>query len=154
MPIIYILKNIYSTIFFNSIDKILNHINSNMNLKWNAEIFNSKIEIDINGNSYITLYDYEYDAMNVHIFDVDNFENVSFIEYSIGTCYDYDIYVGTSSNFWCNIMNDLRNNYINYKNISIEVEDKLSSNCKNIIVQYSVKLSFKTYTFMYNITYE
>lgn len=154
MPTIYILKNIFSTIFFNSLNKILNHVNSNMNLNWNIEIFNSKIELDTDGNSYITLYDYEYDIMNVHIFEVDNFENISFIEYSVGTCYDYDIYLGMSTNFWCNIMNDLRNNYIKNKNISIEVEDKSLLNYKSINVKYSVNFSFRSYNFIYDIIYE
>ncbi len=33
MPTIYILKNIFFIKFFNSLDKLLKHINSNMNLK-------------------------------------------------------------------------------------------------------------------------
>jgi hypothetical protein len=154
MPTIYILKNIFSIKFFNSLDKILNHINENMNLKWDEEIFNLNIEIDSDGNPYITLYDYEYDIMNIHIFEVDNFENLSFIEYSIGTCYDYDIWIGSSSDFWCNIMSDLRNNYIKNKNMCINLENKSSSNCEIMCVQYSIKFSFKMYNFMYNIIYE
>ncbi len=83
-----------------------------MNLKWNEEIFNSKIILDLNGNPYITLYDYEYDIMNIHIFEVKTLDNISFVEYSIGTCYDYDIHPETLQDFWNNIMSDVRKNYI------------------------------------------
>lgn len=154
MPTIYILKNIFFIKFFNSLDKLLKHINSNMNLKWNEEIFNSKIILDLNGNPYITLYDYEYDIMNIHIFEVKTLDNISFVEYSIGTCYDYDIHPETLQDFWNNIMSDVRKNYIKNKNICIEVENKLTSNCETICVQYSIKFSYKMYKFMYDIIYE
>ena len=154
MPTIYILKNIFFIKFFNSLDKILKYINSNMNLNWNVDFFNSKIELDLSGNSYITLYDYEYDIMNIHIFEVEKIDNISLIEYSIGTSYDYNIQLGTIEYFWINIMNDLRNNYTKNKNISIEIENESLLNCKNIIVQYSIKFSYKIYKFMYNINYE
>lgn len=154
MPTIYILKNIFFIKFFNSLDKLLKHINSNMNLKWNEEIFNSKIILDLNGNPYITLYDYEYDIMNIHIFEVETLDNISFIEYSIGTCYDYDIRLETLQDFWNNIMSDVRKNYIKNKNIHIEVENKLTSNCETICLQYSIKFSYKMYKFMYDIIYE
>lgn len=154
MPTIYILKNIFFIKFFDSLDKLLKHINSNMNLNWNTNIFNSKIELDLDGNSYITLYDYEYDIMNIHIFEVEKIDNISFIEHSIDTGYDYDIRPTTLKDFWFNVMSDLRNNYIKNKNISIEVENKLLSNCETICVQYSIKFSYKIYNFMYNIIYE
>lgn len=154
MPTIYILKNIFFIKFFNSLNKLLKHINSNMNLNWNEEIFNSKIELDLDRNSYITLYDYEYDIMNIHIFEVEKIDNISFIEHSIGTSYDYNIYSTTLKDFWFIVMNDLRNNYIKNKNISVEVENKLLSNCETICVQYSIKFSYKNYNFMHNIIYE
>jgi hypothetical protein len=154
MPTIYILKNIFFIKFFNSLDKLLKHINSNMNLKWNEEIFNSKIILDLNGNSYITLYNYEYDIMNIHIFEVEKINNISFIEHSIGTDYDYSIHPTTLKDFWFNVMCDLRKNYIKNKNICIEVENKLTSNCETICVQYSIKFSYKMYKFMYDIIYE
>lgn len=154
MQKIYILKNIFSIKFFNSLDKILKHINSNMNLNWNEEIFNLKIELDLDGNSYITLYDYEYDIMNIHIFDVENLDNISLIEYSIGTCHDYDIQLGTSQDFWRNVMSNLRNNYIKNKNTHIEVESESLSNCEITRLQYSIKFSYKIYKFIYNINYE
>ena len=154
MPTIYILKNIFFIKFFNSLDKILKYINSNMNLNWNVDFFNSKIELDLSGNSYITLYDYEYDIMNIHIVEVEKIDNISLIEYSIGTSYDYNIQLGTIEYFWINIMNDLRNNYTKNKNISIEIENESLLNCKNINVQYSIKFSYKIYKFMYNINYE
>jgi hypothetical protein len=154
MPTIYILKNIFFIKFFNSLDKLLKHINLNMNLNWNTNIFNSKIELDLNGNPYITLYDYEYDIMNIHIFEVEKLDNISFIEHSIGTDYDYNIRPTTLKDFWFNVMCGLRNNYIKNKNISIEVENKLLSNYKTICVQYSIKFSYKMYKFMYDIIYE
>ena len=154
MPTIYILKNIFFIKFFNSLDKILKYINSNMNLNWNVDFFNSKIELDLSGNSYITLYDYEYDIMNIHIFEVEKIDNISLIEYSIGTCYDYDIYLGTSNNFYTDIMSELRKNYVKNKNICVEIENNSLSNCKTICVQYSIKFSYKMYKFMYNINYE
>lgn len=154
MPTIYILKNIFFIKFFNSLDKILKYINSNMNLNWNIDFFNSKIELDLSGNSYITLYDYEYDIMNIHIFEVEKIDNISLIEYSIGTSYDYDIRLGTIEYFWINIINDLRNNYTKNKNISIEIENESLLNCKSINLQYSIKFSHKIYKFMYDINYE
>jgi hypothetical protein len=154
MPTIYILKNIFFIKFFNSLDKILKHINLNMNLNWNEEIFNSKIELDLDVNPYITLYYYEYDIMKIHIFEVEKIDNISFIEHSIGTCYDYDIYLGTSHNFYSNITSDLRKNYIKNKNICVEVENKSISNCETICVKYSIKFSYKIYKFMYNVIYE
>jgi hypothetical protein len=154
MQTIYILKNIFFIKFFNSLDKLLKHINSNMNLNWNTNIFNSKIELDLNGNSYITLYDYEYDIMNIHIFEVEKIDNISFIEHSIGTDYDYNIRPTTLKDFWFNVMCELRNNYTKNKNISIEIENESLLNCKNINVKYSIKFSYKIYKFMYNINYE
>jgi hypothetical protein len=154
MPIIYILKNIFSIKFFNCLDKILKHINTTMNLNWNTEIFNSNIEIDFNGNPHIVLYDYEYDIMNIHIFEVENSESISFIEYSVGSSYDYNIYQSTLNEYWNNIMTDIRKNYIKNKNIIVNYNDKSHINCKTICIQYTVNFSFKTYIFMYDIIYE
>jgi hypothetical protein len=129
-----------------------------MNLNWNTEIFNSNIDIDFNGNPHIVLYDYEYDIMNIHIFEVENLESISFIEYSVGTSYDYNIYQGTLNNYWNTVMSDIRRNYIKNKNIIINYNDddndKSHLNYKTIYIQYTVNFSFKTYIFMYDIIYE
>lgn len=154
MSTIYILKNIFSIKFFNSLDKILKHINQYMNLNWNEQIFNSNIEIDSKGNPYITIYDYEYDIMNIHIFQVEKIENISFIEYSIGTTYDYNIYLGTLDECWNSVMSDIRKNYIKNKNIFINYQDESELNYKTKCIQYSIKFSYKMYKFIYNINYE
>ena len=154
MPTIYIIKNIYFIIFFNSIDKLLKYMNSNMNLNWNREKFNSKIELNYKGNPYIRLYDYEYDIMCIHIFEVETLENISFIEYSVKTTYDYDIILGTSSDFFHKVMSDVRKNYIKNKNTFIQIEDDLSLNYKKTYVKYSVNFIYYSYIFIYDIIYE
>ena len=96
----------------------------------------------------------EYDIMNIHIFQVEEIENISFIEYSIGTNYDYDIYPGTLSDCWNTVMSDIRKNYIKNKNICVSYQDESQLNCKKIYIQYSVKFSFRSYTFINDIIYE
>ena len=154
MPTIYILKNVFSIKFFNSLDKILKHINKHMNLKQKIEIFNSNIEIDSDGNHYITLYNYEYDIMKIHIFEVEKIENISFIEYSVDTNYDYDIYPCTLSECWNNVITDVRKNYIKNKNICVSYHDESLLNCKKIYIQCSIKFAFRSYTFINDIIYE